>query len=219
MIVRIETSLCQIGFAYTLALALALAWGIFTLPARAEADGDFEKIVQECAACHGEKGASTHEDIPIIGGMSAFYIEEQLRAYQKERPCEEVKYPDGPKKGETTDMCKVAEDLTEDRIIELSEYYDGQPFVPAKQEYDADLAAKGARIHERNCGKCHSEGGSLAFDDAGILAGQWKAYLRQSFKEYCTGDRWQPEKMEPKIGELSDADIQALIEYYASEGK
>lgn len=211
MIARLGTPLFCIGIALALLFPASAS--------RAEPHGDFQNLVEECAACHGDGGASTHEEIPIIGGMSAFYLEEQLRAYRKERPCQEVEFPGGPREGETTDMCKEAKNLTEDQITRLSEYYAEKPFVPADQEYDAELAAKGAKIHDRNCQKCHSEGGSLAFDDAGILAGQWKHYLRESFAEYRKDERWQPEKMKPKMEELTDADTRALIEYYAHEGK
>lgn len=207
MLSRAGTSLASLGLSLTLYFWAAAA------PA-----GSLHQIVDGCAGCHGEKGASTHEKIPTIGGLSAFYIEEQLIAYRKERPCETVEYPEGPQKGESTDMCQVAKDLTESQIAELAEYYEQLPFVPAEQEYDAGLASTGAKIHQRNCEKCHSEGGSLAFDDAGILAGQWKPYLRQSFEEYRTGERWMPEKMEPKMKALSDTDVEALLEYYAGGG-
>lgn len=208
MVSRVGTSLGGITLSLTL----------YFLASAAATAQPLNQLVEGCAGCHGEKGASPHEKIPIIGGLSAFYIEEQLNAYRKARPCETVEYPEGPKKGESTDMCQVAKELTEDQIAELAEYYDQQPFVPADQEHDAALASKGAQIHQRNCEKCHSEGGSLAFDDAGILAGQWKPYLELSFKEYRAGERWMPEKMEPKIKALSDDDVQALLEYYASGG-
>lgn len=204
------------GFALA---SLALLLGLFNSPAWSEPSGDIQKIVDGCAGCHGDKGASTHEKIPIIGGMSAFYLEEQLRAYQdKARACVKVEYSSGPHKGETGDMCEAAKDLSEDRVKQVADYYSKQPFVPADQQFDAALAAEGAKIHERRCSKCHSEGGSLAFDDAGILAGQWRPYLEETFKEYRTDKRWMPDKMKPEIKPLSDSDVKALIEYYVGQG-
>lgn len=219
MIARFGTT--SLSFPFTLFhIVIALTLFLFASAGLTAGSGDdFQDIVDECDTCHGEGGASEHEEIPVIGGMSAFYLEEQLRAYQKERPCEEIEYPSGPKEGETTDMCKEAEDLTEDQIVRLSEHYAEKPFVPADQAHDSELADTGAKIHQRSCRKCHSEGGSLAFDDAGILAGQWKHYLRESFEQYRKDERWQPEKMKPKMEELSDADVDALIEYYAREGE
>ena len=37
---------------------------------------DVGKLVEDCANCHGKDGASTESTIPIIGGMSEFYLSE-----------------------------------------------------------------------------------------------------------------------------------------------
>ena len=42
-------------------------------------------------------------------------------------------------------------------------------------------------------------------------------YLEEQFADYRTGKREQPKKMQEKIDALSDADIKALVHYYASE--
>lgn len=203
--------------ATTLVVGAALVAGFFMLSGPVQAAGVQDKINQ-CESCHGKDGASKHEDIPIIGGMSDYYLEGEFTAYQKElRPCPDVKYPEGPNKGQTTNMCKIAKDLSEDEAKQIAAYFADKPWVPAKQDFDAALAKKGQSYHEEHCSKCHSEGGSLAFDDASILAGQWRNYLEESFKEFRSGKRWMPEKMEPKMKELSDADVKALIEFYVSE--
>lgn len=172
----------------------------------------------DCEQCHAAGGASLTPEIPVIGGMSAFYLEEQLLAYQeKRRPCVATSYPDGPKKGEATDMCAAVQALSKAQLTELATYFAEQPFVAAKQPVNSELAAQGGAIHETHCAKCHSEGGGLAFDDAGILAGQWRHYLELTFKEYRSGQREMTEKMKPKIEALSDADVQALVEFYISQ--
>jgi sulfide dehydrogenase cytochrome subunit len=85
------------------------------------------------------------------------------------------------------------------------------------QDFDADLAVTGKDVHSRECSKCHSDGGSVADDEASILAGQWMGYLEASFADYASGDRDQPEKMQEKMANLSDADVKALLHYYASQ--
>jgi len=89
--------------------------------------------------------------------------------------------------------------------------------VRATQKFDPALAKKGKALHERGCEKCHSEGGSLASDDSGILAGQWMPYLTESFKQYSSGKRPMPEKMKPKMQKLDQADVDALVHYYGSQ--
>jgi sulfide dehydrogenase cytochrome subunit len=176
-----------------------------------------EEDMQPCFDCHGKDGASTEPDMPIIGGMSAAYINDAMLAYRDEDwPCHETTFPAGPRKGEKTDMCKIAQDLSEKDIEKMSEYLAEKPFVRATQEFDPALAAKGEKIQEESCKKCHAEGGSLPDDDSGILAGQWMPYLRQSFKDYSSGDRPMTKKMKPKYNKLEDADKEALIHYFGS---
>lgn len=180
--------------------------------------GELERIIDDCESCHGEKGASSHENIPVIGGMSAFYLDAQLHAYQDDyRPCEQVEYPAGPEQGEMGDMCEEVEGLSDEQIAAIADYFAGLPFVVPDQETDPDLVSQGEDLHQQHCAKCHSEGGGLDFDDAGILAGQWRGYLQQTFEEYRSGERWQPEKMTPKMEQLSDDEARALIEFYVAQ--
>ena len=178
---------------------------------------DIATLIAPCEDCHGKDGASEEPEIPSIGGFSATYITDSLTVYRdKTRPCEEVKYPAGEHKGDSTDMCKVSADLSEEDSGLIAEHYAGKPFVRAKQSYDADLAARGKGIHDLNCTKCHEDGGSSPDDDAGILAGQWMPYLEDQFREYAEGKRPMPEKMVPKMEKLSAEDTKALINYYGS---
>ena len=179
---------------------------------------EVSKLVETCANCHGKDGASTESDTPTIGGYSAPYLTDALKAYkQKDRPCPETKIRAGEKKGTVTDMCKVAKDLSDGEAKEVAKYYAGKKFVRATQKFNPALAMKGKKIHEDFCEKCHSEGGSAAGDDdAGILAGQWVPYLNDQFKDYASGNRTAPKKMQSMLKKLDKADIEALINYYAS---
>jgi len=190
-------------------LSLSLATGAWA--------ADVNKLAESCANCHGKDGASTESDVPIIGGYSAVVLGDNLVAYKKkQRPCPETKYRSGDKKGQKTDMCQVAKDLSDADIKQVAQHFAGKKFVRPVQKFDPALAAKGKEIHERNCEKCHSEGGSLASDDAGMMAGQWMPYLKEQFKDYKAGKRPMVEKMKPKMEKLSQADIDALINYYGS---
>jgi cytochrome subunit of sulfide dehydrogenase len=178
---------------------------------------DLGKLVESCAECHGKDGASTDPHSPIISGFSAPYFADSMAAYAaKERPCPEAEYPGGPNKGKKTDMCKIAKDLSKSDIDALAGYFAGKPFVPAKQAFDAALAAKGKAVHKEHCEKCHSDGGSLASDDAGILAGQWQHYQRATLKAYMSGEREADKKMAQKIEKLDAEMMEQLVHYYSS---
>jgi sulfide dehydrogenase cytochrome subunit len=178
---------------------------------------DVGKLVEDCANCHGKDGASTESTIPIIGGMSEFYLSESMAIYQdKDRPCVEAEYPAGEHKGSKTDMCKIAAELSKADVEAISGFYASKPFVPAKQAFDAEKAARGKQLHESACEKCHEDGGSSPDDDAGILAGQWMHYLEHTFKAYSAGERAMTKKMQPKYEKLDDGEKQDLLHYYAS---
>jgi sulfide dehydrogenase cytochrome subunit len=102
-------------------------------------------------------------------------------------------------------------------LDELAVYYFELPYAAAQQEFDADLAVAGQALHEKLCGRCHSEGGSNPDDEAGLLAGQQMGYLKATFAEYASGDREQDKKMGENMAKLSDADVTALLNYYASQ--
>lgn len=178
---------------------------------------DINKLVEDCTHCHGKDGTSSEPEVPIIGGFSAQYLMDSMAAYvDKDRPCPEFEYPEGPHKGDKTDMCKIADDISEDDVKGIAKHFAGKPFVPAKQAFDAALAAKGKDVHDELCEKCHSAGGSLASDDAGILAGQWIPYQEATYKDYSAGDRAQPKKMKKKMKKLDDETTKQLIHYYGS---
>jgi len=178
---------------------------------------DVKKLTETCANCHGKAGASTEHEIPIIGGYSEEFLVNNLTAYKnKDRACPETEFKSGSNKGKKTDMCKMVKDLGEGDIKQIAQYFSKQKFVRAKQKFDPELAKKGKEVHELYCEKCHSEGGTVSKDDAGMPAGQWTPYLKQAFEEFNTGKRPIAKKMKLKMDELTPSDIDALINYYAS---
>jgi len=179
---------------------------------------DVNKILDDCAGCHNKDGVSTESDVPTIAGFSAAYLSESLNRYKnKERHCPEAKYHSGSKKGQKTDMCSVAKNLSAADIKQLSQHYAGKKFVRAKQKFDPVLAKKGEKLHERSCEKCHENGGSSAKDDSGILAGQWMPYLQEALADFKNGKRPIDKKMKPKIEKLDKADFDALVHFYGSQ--
>lgn len=194
------------------------AWGctaLFFAPGTWAAD--VNKVVETCASCHGNNGVSTEADVPTIAGYSAEYFSGAMSAYKKkERPCHETEIRSGEKKGTKSDMCRNVKDLSDADIDQLAKFYAGKKFVRSPQNFDPVLAKKGKEIHDVNCDKCHLEGGSVASDDAGILAGQRMQYLKAEFEDFKSGKRIPPKKMKLKIDKLEKDDIDALINFYDS---
>jgi sulfide dehydrogenase cytochrome subunit len=179
---------------------------------------DLDTIVQNCNSCHGDDGVSQWSDVPTIAGLPEFTHADALYFFRDgDRPCSESEYRQGDTSQPATTMCEVTADLSDEMIDEIAAYYFELPFVPAKQDFDAALAATGKGIHDNLCEKCHSDGGANADDEASILAGQQMGYMKATFAEYASGAREQDKSMKDKMDQLSDADTQALLNFYASQ--
>jgi len=177
---------------------------------------DVNKMVKDkCADCHEEDGNSTNEETPSIAGISVDYFTESMDDYKTEaRPAKKLKDKD-------EDMKDVVKDLSDEEIEALATYFSEQTYKPRKQAFDPDLAKAGKKLHRRYCDICHSEGGTLSEDDAGILAGQPISYLQYSMDNYASGKREMGKKMSKKFKKMQktvgDEGITQLIHYYASQ--
>lgn len=178
---------------------------------------DLGELTAQCDSCHGPQGASTHSDMPIIGGQGEKYIADTLESFQDwGRPCIKSTYRYGDTSRPKTDMCKISGGLSAEDMTALSMHYRALPFVPAKQEFDATLAAAGATLHEERCESCHSQGGQVA-GTGPRLAGQWVPYLKSALKFVPTGEHMVPGSMERKLASLTDEELDALLNFYASQ--
>jgi len=179
---------------------------------------DLAAMIDNCDGCHGENGVSKWDDMPTISGIDAFTHADALYVYRdEERACGESTYRLGDTDRTPTTMCATVAGFSDDDIEAIAEHYAALPFVPATQDFDAALAITGAALHKQECDRCHSDGGSNAEDEAGIIAGQWMGYMRVAFAQYAAGERPQDKKMKEKMDPLTDADVEALLHYYASQ--
>lgn len=188
----------------------ATSWMCFAGTALADVEG----VLETCDSCHGQGALEAGSDMPSIAGLSEFYHADQLYFYRDgDRPCIDTTDASGA----MTNMCTLTADLSDDDIDAIAAHYAELPFVAAKQDFDATLVAAGQAVHDRDCGICHSEGGSSAADDAGMLAGQNMGYMETTFAQYRAGEREQPASMQQKLDALSDDDVKALLHYFASQ--
>lgn len=175
------------------------------------------EMAADCDGCHGTDGVSEWSDMPTIAGISDFVLSDAMFFYRDgERPCAESEYRQGDTSRPATDMCAIAETMSDEQIEAIAAHYAELEFKPAVQDVDAALAASGKQLHDDNCENCHFDSGRDPEVDASILAGQWKGYLRAQFADYAAGERNQPGKMEANLSGLSDQDVEALINFYAS---
>jgi sulfide dehydrogenase cytochrome subunit len=165
-------------------------------------------LANTCAGCHGTNGSSVGPASPTIAGISPDYFIETMEAYQSgERPA--------------TIMNRIAKGYSAKEIELMANYFSKQPFVRQPQEYDARLAKRGKKLHKKYCEKCHEDDGRSSEDDAGILAGQWQAYMHFNMEDFTSGKRPMEKKMKKRLDKLNkahgQAGINALIHFYASQ--
>lgn len=147
--------------------------------------------------------------IPVIAGMPAGHIEEAIYAYI-----------DGARRcAHEPRMCETVAGLAEDEVTTLAEHFASIPRAASAEAFDAELAEQGGALYAQHCSICH-----LRPDDERVefglgipLHGQRKDYLHYALSSYFNGNREALlEAMAHELREMSEAEIDSLIEYFAS---
>ncbi|MBI4753975.1 MAG: cytochrome c4 [Betaproteobacteria bacterium] len=157
-----------------------------------------------CAGCHGLKGASAGLSMPTIAGMPADFIVLSMREYRE------------GKRGSTI-MGRIAKGYTDEDFEAMARYFSSQPWKSAKQEFSADLAKLGKRVHQRKCEACHRDNGISTEQDMPRMAGQWREYLGLVLDESRKRNFHQSETMKAVMERLSEQEVTALTHFYASQ--
>ena len=161
-------------------------------------------LANTCAGCHGTDGSSMGPAIPNIAGVSAEYFNTVMKEYAEDDRA-------------STIMGRIARGYTTEEIALMADFYAAKKPMSTSQKLDAAKVAAGSKLYKKNCSKCHDENGTLADDDSGILASQWLPYLQYSMEDFQAGHREMPKKMKKKIKKLSAAEIEGLLQFFASQ--
>jgi sulfide dehydrogenase cytochrome subunit len=196
-------------------ILVTLAAVALLAPAVAQAH-EAPPIVAFCGVCHGATGPSPFAGVPTIHGLSPGVIENALYKYREAgRPC---RVSECSKLGTCPDisMCDIAAPMTDEDIDLLAYWYGAQPFAPHQDPYDPQLAAVGREIHDQYCEVCHTNLGSDPIDDASMLRGQRKVYLRNALEDFKYGRRAVGlAAMDDRFKDFTDRDLAALAEFFS----
>ena len=192
-------------------LMMVLIWPVSVFSAELEA------LAQACDSCHGPQGNSSENDVPTIAGQLSSYLQATMQSYQvRGRPCIKSAYRHGDTSQPVTTMCKLSQGMADSEIEAVSQYYAAQEFVAAQQDFDEAKAAAGGDLHEIHCETCHAMGGSIA-GRGPRLAGQWAHYLKAALRHASGGEHLVPPVMEKRLNDFSAEEIDALVNFYASQ--
>lgn len=198
-----------------LLFSLALA-GVLASPVVLAETSEVPGIVPFCAMCHGEDGPSPYPGVPTIHGLPHGVIENALWKYREgRRPCRKSECSEDGRCPDIS-MCDIVASMPNEEMHELAVWYAAQPFAKHKDPYDPVLAERGRELHERYCEVCHTNFGSDPVDDASMLRGQRKVYLRNALEDFQQSRRSSGlEAMDRRLRMLSDEELDALAEFFS----
>lgn len=148
-----------------------------------------------CNACHGVSG---FKSMPKLGGQSATYLVQALRAYKA-----------GTRSHNT--MRDVAGALSEKDFADLAAHYGAMPRLPSGSGEEPPAGAE-------RCAACHgARGDEPVTPEVAVIAGQSAAYIEQVVREYRDGVRPHA-VMQEQVRTLGDAQISAFALYFSRQG-
>jgi sulfide dehydrogenase cytochrome subunit len=164
-----------------------------------------DSLYTACTGCHGPDGISHGTHIPSIAGLNARYFYATMQAFRKDlRP--------------SSVMGWIAKGYQSGQTQRMALYFGSQPWSGHPTEVDPERVAVGKTLHDEYCEKCHKENGWFQDHETPPLAGQAKGYLlyqMQDYRQPAPAMR-QPPLMQERLEKLSDEDLAALSEFYAS---
>ncbi|HZP14171.1 MAG TPA: c-type cytochrome [Nevskiaceae bacterium] len=157
-----------------------------------------------CMGCHGIPNYTnvypTYR-VPKLGGQSEGLIVAALQAY---------KSGDRPHKT----MHAQAASMSDQDMADIAAFL---AHAPANKDGMSGTGVNSDNDKAKPCYACHGPNGSKpVLPNAPILAGQYANYIEHALHEYKAGLRKNPQ-MAPMAGPLSDADIEELARYFASQ--
>ena len=159
-------------------------------------------LAYTCLGCHGIDGyrnAYPSYRVPRLGGQRADYIVAALKTYQS-----------GERKHGT--MGAQAQTLSNQDMADLAAYFSTYNTVDAS----AAPVAKPGQEKTTACAGCHGANGVSPIPMYPVIAGQHAEYIVHALKQYRSGERQNP-FMTGIAAPLSDADIDALAEFFAAQ--
>jgi cytochrome c553 len=186
-----------------LIVALLAAFGVFPPTAHSQS---IEEKAQICSACHGENGVPSEQPfpVPVIWGQNLGYLFFQLRDFKS-----------GARKNEQ--MAPVVDTLESADLMALAQYFSKKPWPNLEQvRPPADVATVAQRVNTSVvCTSCHLEG-FKGDSTQPRLAGQGRAYLEKTMKDFSTDARGNNPGMTGFMKGLTEQEIAAMAAWLSA---
>lgn len=159
-----------------------------------------KELAAACEKCHGEGGNSKASGVPSLAGQQARYlilaVQEYLHAERKKSP-----------------MHAMLPRLERTELESVALYFASQ--TPAERAAPPSGDPAAGQPLSAVCGGCHGPNGVSTDTATPSLASQDPAYLVEAIKAYRTTRK--RERMRKYVVSLSDADIENIAAFYATQ--
>lgn len=180
-------------------------FGSLFLCVSVHADGNtpVERQVQICFACHGNNGASTQPQYPVLAGQTFLYLYNQLKDFKAGRR-------------RNPQMSPMVASLSRDEMKAMAMYFSKQPWPYNGFNSDPAKAAKGKEVADAAlCTMCHL-GQYQGQNEIPRVAGQHFAYLKKQLLAFRAKTRTNDAgNMTSYTANLTDQQIDDLANYLA----
>jgi cytochrome c553 len=185
-------------------IALALATLLLASPAAAQDEfAAIREVLQTCAACHAEDGASKIPENPVLAGQQYYYLYLQLKDFKS-----------GARKSDI--MGPVVQPLQPEQMKLLAQFFSQQKW-PAIGHSAEDANVPIARRTEESAGCIGCHLGDFRGNSAvPRLAGQHPEYLKRTMLDFKNKVRTNAPAMVALFATFSDQEIAALADHLAS---
>jgi cytochrome c553 len=170
------------------------------LPTAADEYNAISEKLELCAGCHGEKGASSNPEYPILAGQHLYYLYVQLKDFKS-----------GFRKSEI--MSPLAAELEKADMLSIAKYFSEQKWPGIGFRADPAKAAKGEKATTAGqCVQCHL-GGYEGNSRIPRLAGQHPKYLYKTMTDFKNKVRTNSPAKSSLMVSYDDADIGAMSDF------
>ncbi len=160
-------------------------------------------ILKTCEVCHGDQGASTQQQYPILAGQEFYYLYVQLKDFKSELRADPIMGP-------------LAAVLDKDQMQLIAKYFSEQVW-PDTEYASKDQATKSALtvITAGQCVACHL-GKFHGNSRVPRLAGQHPEYLAKTMLDFKSKSRQNSPAKGSLMASFGDQDLVVVAQHLSS---
>ena len=186
-------------------IAASLVLGSIVVAQARAAEDEYAAVretLETCTVCHGENGASSQPEFPILAGQHLYYLYVQMKDFKAERRVSPV-------------MIEFVSILTKEEMLSIAKFFSEQEWPNIGYRGDPEKSGLGeVATVAGQCVQCHR--GSYEGDSRiPRLAGQHLAYLEKTMLDFKSKARANSAAKSSLMETYSAEDIERMAEFLA----